>query len=100
MAYDLSEGVGGEGVPLFLQWDKRWGYERYGSDYLAITGCGPTCLAMAGYYLTGDASFDPALVAAALPPGCPAPLQEIWKDHAADLSDHGQRSERKLKAMR
>ena len=63
IAYDLSEGIDGQGVPLFLQWDKRWGYEQYGSDYLAVTGCGPTCLAMAGYYLTGDASFDPALVA-------------------------------------
>ena len=41
-------------VPLLLQFDQRWGYEKYGSDYLAITGCGPTCLAMAGMYLTGD----------------------------------------------
>ena len=44
-AYDLSEGV-----PLMMQWDKRWGYDHYGSDMIAITGCGPTCLAMAGYY--------------------------------------------------
>ena len=41
-------------VPLLLQFDQRWGYEKYGSDFLAITGCGPTCLAMAGMYLTGD----------------------------------------------
>lgn len=52
------------GVPLFLQWDSRWGYEKYGSDYLAITGCGPTCLAMAGYYLTGSANMNPAEIAA------------------------------------
>lgn len=43
-----------EGVPLFMQWDKRWGYTKYGSDVAGITGCGPTCLAMAGCYVTGD----------------------------------------------
>lgn len=48
-----------ETVPLFLQWDPVWGYEKYGSDILAITGCGPTCLAMAGYYLTGDEAMTP-----------------------------------------
>ncbi len=62
--YDLS-GTDRSTVPLFLQWDARWGYETYGSDMMAITGCGPTCLAMAGYYITGDAeTFDPAAVAA------------------------------------
>jgi len=62
--YDLSD-TARDTVPLFLQWDPRWGYEQYGSDVLAITGCGPTCVAMAGYYLTGDAkTYDPAAVAA------------------------------------
>ena len=55
---DLS-GYNREEVPLFLQWDPMWGYERYGSGYLAVTGCGPTCLAMAGYYLTGEESMNP-----------------------------------------
>lgn len=50
-------------VPLMLQWDKRWGYQKYGSDMIAITGCGPTCLAMAGYYLTGEESMNPGTVA-------------------------------------
>ena len=50
-------------VPLLLQWDPRWGYEKYGSDYLANTGCGPTCLAMAGIYLTGDENFRPDRIA-------------------------------------
>ena len=45
--YDLSEGV-----PLMMQWDKRWGYMEYGSDVVGLTGCGPVCLAMAGYYVT------------------------------------------------
>ena len=52
-----------ETLPLFLQWDPAWGYERYGSDFLAITGCGPTCLAMTGYYLTADPQFNPVQVA-------------------------------------
>lgn len=52
-----------ETVPLFLQWDPVWGYERYGSDFLAVTGCGPTCLAMVGYYLTGDPHMTPDAIA-------------------------------------
>ena len=59
---DLS-GYSRETVPLFLQWDPMWGYEDYGSSCIAVTGCGPTCLAMAGFYLTGDESFDPKTVA-------------------------------------
>ena len=62
--YDLSEYENSPTVPLFMQWDQRWGYERYGSDVIGITGCGPTCLAMVGYYLTGDPWFTPANVAA------------------------------------
>jgi len=50
-------------VPLFLQWDPMWGYETYGSSYLAVTGCGPTCLAMSGYYLTGDEVMNPKTIA-------------------------------------
>ena len=46
-------------VPLLMQWDTRWGYDTYGNDYLAVTGCGPTCLAMAGLYLTGNENMRP-----------------------------------------
>ena len=60
--YDLAE-FHRQQVPLFLQWDERWGYEKYGSDVIGITGCGPTCLAMAGYYLTGDDAFTPEKIA-------------------------------------
>lgn len=56
---DLSEYDLEDGVPLFMQWDTRWGYIRYGSDVAGLTGCGPTCLAMAGYYVTGDEKFSP-----------------------------------------
>ena len=61
-AVDLS-GYDRETVPLFLQWDKMWGYEDYGSSYLAATGCGPTCLAMAGWYVTGNENMTPHQIA-------------------------------------
>ncbi len=62
MELDLS-GYDRATVPLFLQWDPMWGYEKYGSSYLAVTGCGPTCLAMAGYCLTGDENMNPLTIA-------------------------------------
>lgn len=55
---DLSGEVG-EGIPLFLQWDERWGYESYGDQFLALTGCGPTCLSMVYCGLSGNADFTP-----------------------------------------
>lgn len=56
---DLSDYLDDEGVPLFLQWDKRWGYLQYGSDVAGLTGCGPVCLSMAAFYLTGDVHMSP-----------------------------------------
>ena len=56
---DLSEFDREAGVPLMMQWDPRWGYLSYGADVVGLTGCGPVCLAMAGYYVTGDAVFSP-----------------------------------------
>lgn len=61
-AESIGETVQGE-FPLLLQWDTRWGYVRYGDDLLAVTGCGPTCLAMAAAGLTGDETITPAAVA-------------------------------------
>ena len=52
-----------EAVPLFLQWDEAWGYDQYGGSFHAVTGCGPTCLAMAGYYLTGEETMNPRAIA-------------------------------------
>ena len=60
----LAVYAGSEAVPLFLQWDPMWGYEKYGSGYIAVTGCGPTCLAMVGYWLTGDENMTPSQIAA------------------------------------
>ncbi len=62
MAIDLSAYDRSQGVPLFMQWDPRWGYIKYGSDVVGLTGCGPVCLSMAGYYVTGDERFSPEKV--------------------------------------
>ena len=46
---DLSAWKDSRTVPLFLQWDPMWGYEKYGKGFIAETGCGPTCLATVSY---------------------------------------------------
>ena len=56
---DLSAYADTEGVPLFLQWDRQWGYLTYGGKPAALTACGPVCLSMAAYYLTGDEAYSP-----------------------------------------
>lgn len=50
-------------IPLFIQWDKRWGYEKYGSEFMAINGCGPTSVAMVAVGLTGNTNINPKVVA-------------------------------------
>lgn len=49
--------------PLFLQWDPRWGYESYGESCIGLAGCGPTCLSMVLFYLTGDETLTPDKIA-------------------------------------
>lgn len=59
----LTESEKEEEYPLFLQWDPRWGYASYGNDScIAVSGCGPTCLSMVLYYLTGDESLTPDVI--------------------------------------
>lgn len=60
---DLTDEVEEGSIPLFIQWDERWGYRTYGSDCMGITGCGPTCLSMILYGLTGTTDWDPYSVA-------------------------------------
>lgn len=60
---DLTKEVEQGTIPLFLQWDMRWGYETYGSDFLAVTGCGPTCLSMVVCGLSGETEWNPLQVA-------------------------------------
>ena len=52
---EVTKGI----IPLFIQWDERWGYESYGNNFLAVNGCGPTCLSMVFCGLTGDTSLNP-----------------------------------------
>lgn len=60
---DLAEHRNSETVPLFLQWDERWGYTIYGSNVMGLTGCGPTCLSMVCLYLLKDSMYTPRYVA-------------------------------------
>lgn len=52
-----------EDYPLFLQFDPRWGYMAYGTrGTVGSSGCGPTCLSMAVFYLTGDRTCTPGAI--------------------------------------
>lgn len=52
-----------EDFPLLLQWDPRWGYMPYGTNgTVGSSGCGPTCLSMAVFYLTGDHTCTPDVI--------------------------------------
>ena len=50
-------------VPLFTQFDKNWGYDKYGNSIIALNGCGPTSLTMVISYLTDDKNINPKIVA-------------------------------------
>lgn len=50
-------------IPLFLQWDERWGYDKYGNNFIALNGCAPTSLAMVAVGLTGNTTVTPKTVA-------------------------------------
>lgn len=56
---DLSGDSKDGEVPLFLQWDERWGYLRYDSQMMATNGCGPACLSMVAVKVLGDSSMNP-----------------------------------------
>lgn len=60
----LTDSEKDQEYPLFLQWDPRWGYQQYGENScIGLAGCGPTCLSMAAYYLTGDENLTPDQIA-------------------------------------
>lgn len=60
---DLTEEASMDSVPLFVQWDKRWGYEKYSGNFFAASGCGPTTLSMVVVYLTHNRDASPIAVA-------------------------------------
>lgn len=57
---DISGYADYEGVPLFIQWDKQWGYIDYVGNLAGLSACGPTCLSMVTYYFTRDPAMTPA----------------------------------------
>lgn len=50
-------------VPLFIQWDQRWGYAAYGDGIVGLDGCGPTCLSMCAVYYLQDTKLSPDYIA-------------------------------------
>lgn len=60
---DLREHVNSSEVPLFLQWDERWGYSEYGGEMMGLSGCGPTCLSMVCVFIFDDPQYTPRYIA-------------------------------------
>lgn len=60
----LTEAEKAKDFPLLMQWDPRWGYEPYGGSYIGLAGCGPTCMSMVLYALTGNEQLTPDYLAA------------------------------------
>ena len=60
----LTDAEKAQDFPLFLQWDPRWGYSSYGKNSnIGLSGCGPTCMSMVLYYLTGNETLTPDKIA-------------------------------------
>lgn len=60
---DISDCCQTDSVPLLMQWDKRWGYDMYGSSMIGLSGCGPTCMTMAYLHFTDDLTMNPRKMA-------------------------------------
>ncbi len=56
---DISGEVTADKVPLFIQWDDRWGYIPFGEMVIGTSGCGPVCLSMVTTYLLQDPYWSP-----------------------------------------
>ena len=57
---DISGYADEEGVPLFIQWDRQWGYRKYLESVAGLSACGPTTLSMVVYHFTRDPDMHPA----------------------------------------
>lgn len=51
--FRYSEDLNGSRFPYYIQWDDRWGYEKYAGGIIGHTGCAPTVMAMAISGVTG-----------------------------------------------
>lgn len=60
----IKESEKKQEYPLFIQWDRRWGYVPYGDDDIGLSGCAPACLSMVIYSLTRDETATPDAIAA------------------------------------
>ena len=82
----LEPGV----CPLLLQWDERWGCVPYAGSILAVSGCGPTALAMVACGLTGDDALTPARIARwAQDNGCAGEAGTSWELMSSGCSQFG-----------
>ena len=63
MPIDLTSSLGADEMPLFLQWDARWGYTQYSGELFGTSGCGPACLSMVALHLLQDAKLTPRYIA-------------------------------------
>lgn len=59
----VKDEIENSNIPLFIQWDKRWGYRKYGKNYIGVAGCGPTCMAMIISGLTKNEMVNPYVIA-------------------------------------
>ena len=59
----LTSNEKSQDIPLFMQWDERWGYDLYGDNNIGMCGCAPTCLAMVTEGMTKNADITPSSVA-------------------------------------
>lgn len=60
----IDESVTKGVIPMFYQWDTRWGYVDYCAGPIGTTGCCPTSLSMVYAGLTGKTDKSPADFAA------------------------------------
>ena len=56
---DLSGEIKPGEAPRLMQWDPRWGYRSYNENLMGLSGCGPTCMAMAAIQITGNHTLNP-----------------------------------------
>lgn len=49
----IPESAGGMSIPLYLQYDGKWGQILFGGGNIGSSGCGATSMAMVVTYLTG-----------------------------------------------
>ncbi len=49
-------------IPLFMQWDTRWGYMEYIGGPMGTKGCCPTCLSMLYAGFSGRCDMSPYIV--------------------------------------